>query len=200
MASRKKGAGKTAKRSASRRRPARLSPRLALDALDPIDPDSGDVNVVIETTRGSRNKLKYDESLGLFTLAHVLPEGAVFPYDFGFVPGTKAGDGDPVDVLVLMGDSAPTASLVRVRLVGSILAEQQKDGERPQRNDRLIGVASEDHTYDDTHELSDLSDAIVRQVEHFFVSYNEARGTRFTVVGRGDAAAARREVMKARGG
>jgi len=189
---------KAAKKSASRKRRSRAAPRLALDTLDPIDPDSGDVNVIIETTRGSRNKLKYDASLGLFTLAHVLPEGAVFPYDFGFVPGTKAGDGDPVDVLVLMGDSAPAAALVRVRLVGSILAEQQKEGERPERNDRLIGVASEDHTYDDTREISDLSDALVRQVEHFFVSYNEARGTRFTVMGRGDAAAARREVMKSR--
>lgn len=195
MAAKKKSARKAAKRSSARKR---ASPRLSLDTLDPIDPDSRDVNVVIETTRGSRNKLKYEASLGLFTLAHVLPEGAVFPYDFGFVPGTKAGDGDPVDVLVLMGDSAPTAALVRVRLVGSILAEQQREGEPAERNDRLIGVASEDHTYDDTRELSDLSDALVRQIEHFFISYNEARGTRFTVLGRGDAAAARREVMKSR--
>ena len=59
------------------------------------------VQVVIETPRGSRNKLKFDVASQHFKLSKVLPEGMVFPYDFGFVPSTKAEDGDPLDVLVL---------------------------------------------------------------------------------------------------
>lgn len=71
--------------------------------LRPIDKDDDlAVQVVIETPKGSRNKFAYDPKLGVFKLKRVLPEGMVFPYEFGFVPSTKAEDGDPVDVLILM--------------------------------------------------------------------------------------------------
>ena len=64
--------------------------------------DEEELNVVIETPKGSRNKYNYDEKLGLFKLGGVLPSGASFPFDFGFVPSTVGGDGDPLDVLVLL--------------------------------------------------------------------------------------------------
>ena len=57
------------------------------------------INVVVETPKGCRNKFKFDESLQCFRLGKILPLGASFPYDFGFVPGTRAEDGDPLDVL-----------------------------------------------------------------------------------------------------
>ena len=92
--------------------------------------DEEELNVVIETPKGSRNKYNYDENLGLFKLGGVLPSGASFPFDFGFVPSTLGGDGDPLDVLVLMDESAFTGCLVRVRLVGVVEAEQtERDGE-----------------------------------------------------------------------
>src|SRR3954470_11910886 len=53
------------------------------------------VEVLIETPRGSRNKFTYDEKRNAFRLKTVLPIGASFPYDFGFVPGTQGEDGDP---------------------------------------------------------------------------------------------------------
>src|SRR5262245_2091227 len=71
-------------------------------SLPPFDRDSGLLNVIVETTQGSRNKLKYDEARRMFRLNTVLPAGEAFPYGFGFVPGTKGQDGDPVDALVLM--------------------------------------------------------------------------------------------------
>ncbi|HYP52626.1 MAG TPA: inorganic diphosphatase, partial [Pyrinomonadaceae bacterium] len=61
--------------------------------------DEEELNVVIETPKGSRNKYEYDERLGLFKLGGVQPSGASFPFDFGFVPSTVGGDGDPLDVL-----------------------------------------------------------------------------------------------------
>ena len=72
--------------------------------LPPFDPDTHDLNVIIETPKGSRNKYTYDEPRGLFKLGGVLPAGASFPFDFGFVPSTVGGDGDPLDVLVLMDE------------------------------------------------------------------------------------------------
>lgn len=72
--------------------------------LRPFDTDDNrKLRVVIETPKGSRNKFAFDPKEGVFELKKVLPAGMAFPYDFGFVPTTKADDGDPVDVLVLNG-------------------------------------------------------------------------------------------------
>src|SRR6476646_758658 len=71
-----------------------------LEHLSPREPDSELVRVLVDTPKGSRNKYKYDEKLGLYRLSKVLPLGTAFPYDFGFIPSTQAADGDPLDVLV----------------------------------------------------------------------------------------------------
>jgi inorganic pyrophosphatase len=93
------------------------------------DPETGDVLAVIETPRGSRNKYAFDLDLGTFRLKAVLPQDNVFPFDFGFIPSTKADDGDPLDVLVLLEDSVPRGSAISVRLIGAIEAEQKEKGE-----------------------------------------------------------------------
>src|SRR3954469_6625001 len=99
------------------------------DRLGAFAPRSGELNVIIETPKGSRNKFDFDEELGLFKLGGVLPAGAVFPFDFGFVPATRGGDGDPLDVLVLMDEPAFVGCLVAARLIGVIEAEQAEGGE-----------------------------------------------------------------------
>ena len=70
---------------------------------------------VIETPKGSRNKFDYDPDSNLFMLGGLLPEGMMFPFDFGFIPSTLADDGDPLDVMVLMDAPANTACLIEVR-------------------------------------------------------------------------------------
>jgi inorganic pyrophosphatase len=62
--------------------------------------------VVVETPKGSRNKYAFDPDNRVFELKKVLPAGMALPYDFGFLPSTKGGDGDPLDVLVLMDEPA----------------------------------------------------------------------------------------------
>ena len=140
------------------------------------------VNVVVETPKGSRNKMKYDFELGCFRLSDVLPAGAAFPYDFGFVPGTRAEDGDPIDVLLLMDQSTFPGTLVTARLVGTIEAEQTEDGETV-RNDRLIAVSTEARDYHDLHSAKDLDSHLVKELEHFFRSYNEMEGRDFKCLG-----------------
>jgi inorganic pyrophosphatase len=93
-------------------------------ALAPFDEKTGALNVVVETPKGRRNKFKFDERLELFTLTKVLPSGAVFPFDFGYVPATKGEDGDPLDVLLLMDEPVFVGCLVAARLVGVIEVEQ----------------------------------------------------------------------------
>ena len=138
--------------------------------------------VVIETPRGCRNKFKFDAETNSFSLSSVLPAGAVFPYDFGFVPGTKASDGDPLDVLLLMDEPAFPGCRVKARLIGIIEAEQSEDGQRI-RNDRVLAVADEAHDYRDIRSPEDLNHNLLRELEHFFVSYNQARGKKFKLLG-----------------
>ena len=148
------------------------------------DPESKDLNVVIETPKGCRNKYKFDEKAGLFALGGVLPAGAVFPFDFGYVPATRGEDGDPLDVLILMDEPAFVGCVVPARLIGVIEAEQtERDGKR-ERNDRLIAVATNSHNHHDLRSLKDVSDSLLDEIEHFFVSYNESRGKRFKPLGR----------------
>ena len=162
--------------------------------LDAFDAEGAELNVIIETAKGSRNKFNYDDELQLFMLGGVLPAGAVFPFDFGFVPSTLGGDGDPLDVLVLMDEPAFTGCLVRVRLVGVIEAEQtERDGETT-RNDRLIGVAAESRLHNKVRSLAGLNENLLDEIEHFFVSYNEIKGKEFKPLGRFGPVRARRLV------
>src|ERR1700730_1275382 len=97
--------------------------------LDPNTTGSAElVRVIVETPKGSRNKYAFSEDRRIFELSKVLPTGMDFPYDFGFVPSTRAEDGDPIDVLLLMDESAYPGCLVEARLVGVIEAEQDEDG------------------------------------------------------------------------
>jgi len=150
----------------------------ALNRLTPFH--NGRLMVVIETPKGSSNKLAFEPKYGTFVLKGVLPVGAVFPFDFGFVPSTRGGDGDPLDVLVLMDAPVFPGCIVRSRLIGAIEAEQTEDGET-ERNDRLIAVAAVSAAHRSIRELGDLSRNLLAQIQHFFVSYNELKGKRFEV-------------------
>src|SRR5438552_8843172 len=120
-----------------------------LSKLSPqLDQKKGTCRAIIETPKGCRNKFDYDPNSGLFMLGGLLPEGMMFPYDFGFVPSTLGEDGDPLDVLVLMDEPAHVGCLVDIRLIGVMEAEQTQDGATI-RNDRLIGVAIHSSSHDD---------------------------------------------------
>jgi inorganic pyrophosphatase len=148
----------------------------------PVGAD-GEVHVVIDTPRGSRIKVKWDEDLGVFKLSHVLTAGAVFPFDFGFVPGTRAADGDAIDVLVLAEEPQFSGCLVVARPIGGIEAEQTQDGQTF-RNDRLLAVAAASRSYGAVHELSDLPPTLVAEIEQFFINYNLMRDRVFQPIGK----------------
>ena len=151
----------------------------AMRRITPFDHGSKDLNVIVDTPKNSRNKYKFDHKAGMFELGGVLSAGHSFPHDFGFIPNTIGGDGDPLDVLILMEEPAFVGCLVKCRLIGGIEAEQTEKGGEPQRNDRLLAVSSKSIDYQDIAALSDLNKILVDEIEHFFVSYNEAKGKTF---------------------
>jgi len=165
--------------------------------LAPFAPGSPEhLRVIIETPQGSRNKFSYDEELGLFKLGGVLPAGAVFPFDFGFVPSTTGGDGDPLDVLVIMDEPAFAGCLVETRLLGVMEAEQTEENGETTRNDRLIAIAANARNHREVRLLGQLNANLVDEIEHFFVSYNEMKGKRFTLLGRHGAQRAERLIAE----
>jgi len=159
--------------------------------------DGKDLNVVIDTPRYSRNKYKQDKNSGMFMLSGVLAEGHSFPYDFGFIPGTEGEDGDELDVLVLMDQPAFVGCLVTCRLIGGIKAEQKEPKKKPERNDRLLAVASKSIEYEDISSYTDLTKKVLDQIEHFFISYNQVKGKTFTPTGRFGVQAAAKIVRQA---
>ena len=163
------------------------------ETLTPFDRECGNLNVVIETPKGCRNKYGFDIDLQRYRLTGVLPAGAVFPFDFGSIPGTVGEDGDPLDVLLLMDEPVFTGCLVKARLLGVIEAEQTEKG-KTERNDRLIAVAAQSHTHASLKSLSKLEPKLLDEIEHFFVSYNAARGKQFKPIARKGPLAAKRLV------
>jgi inorganic pyrophosphatase len=151
--------------------------------LPPFDRESGELNVIIDTPKGSRNKFSWDAKRELFELSGVLPAGAVFPYDFGFLPNTRGEDGDALDVLVLMDEPAFTGCLVASRLLGVIEAKQTEEGKK-MRNDRLIAVAANSRTHAHLQALDEIEPKLLDELEHFFISYNKAKGKKFKPLGR----------------
>ena len=154
-----------------------------LDDLPSFDEETGEVNAIVDTPKGSRNKFKYDQEKRLLKLSGVLPLGASFPFDFGYIPATKGEDGDALDILILMDEPAFPGCLVPAKLIGVIEAEQTEAGETS-RNDRLIAVAADSRNHSQVRFLGDLNSNALAEIEHFFVSYNEAKGKEFKVLGR----------------
>lgn len=173
-----------------------MMPRI--DDLPTFSQRNGFVHAVIETPRGSRAKFKYEPKLGLFTLHKALGLGFSYPFAFGFIAGTKAEDGDPLDVLMLTTLDPPTGCIVEARLIGVIEIEQRDDGQGPiVRNDRLIAVPALEHDDRQPQKLETLAPREIEDIEAFFIVSAERDGKQVNIVGRRDADQAIALVRKA---
>jgi inorganic pyrophosphatase len=161
--------------------------------LPPRDPgDSETIHVIIETPKGSRNKYAFDAEQKIFELKKVLPAGMAFPYDFGFIPSTKAEDGDPTDVLVLMDEPAFPGCLLKCRLIG-IIEGEEKGKKGTERNDRIVAIEEENHSYAHVKHIDDLGKKFTKELETFFVNYHELSDSHYKILDvRGPGEARRR--------
>jgi inorganic pyrophosphatase len=93
--------------------------------------DDGEVHVVVETPRGSRAKLDYDPKLKTFTLSKSLLAGLTYPYDWGFLPRTKAEDDDPLDVMVLHDAATFPGLVLTCNVIGVLQVDSAATGRSP---------------------------------------------------------------------
>jgi inorganic pyrophosphatase len=148
------------------------------------------VHIVIETPAGSRTKYAWNPDAQAFVVRKVLPLGATFPYDFGFVVGTRAPDGDPLDALVLADEPLVLGCLVVCRILGAIECKTSKPGEELRRNDRLIAVPVASIAGAAWQDLPDLGDRLVREIADFLADYTRREGGTFELLGTARRAAA----------
>jgi inorganic pyrophosphatase len=138
--------------------------------------------ITIETPKGSRIKFNYDPESSCYKLKKMLPAGMEFPFDFGFIPGTRGGDGDPLDIISVAEFPTFAGCIVECRIIGAIVAEQTESGGTPVRNDRFLGVPLASEQFHDIQEISQLPSKLITDLQHFFSNYNAAENKGFRVL------------------
>jgi inorganic pyrophosphatase len=150
----------------------------------PARGENGSVHVVVESPRGSTNKFKFDPGLGALTLSRPLPEGLAYPHDWGFVPSTRAADGDPLDAMIVWDGVSYPGVVVACRPIGVLLVEQTstKTGRR-EHNDRLAVLPVDAPRWADVRTIDDLSERARSELSHFFEAAVEFEGKDLKILG-----------------
>ena len=163
---------------------------LELDARD----EKGELRVVVESPRGSDFKLRYDPELGAFLFQRVLP-GLRYPYDWGFVPGTRAEDGDPLDAMVIQERATWPGVIIASLPIGALkISETKQPGGEKRRNDRLFVVPSSDGSL---RSLDELAAGQLRELEHFFVETGKLANKEVSVEGWAGPSEAQKLIARA---
>lgn len=159
-------------------------------APGPNPPDV--IYAVIEVPKGSRNKYEYSKTAGVIKLDRVLYSPLHYPGDYGFIPQSFYGDGDPLDILVMMNEPTFPGCVIEVRPIG-MLRMIDKD----QNDDKILAVPSTDPQFDDILDFDDLPRHFPKEVEHFFLVYKQLQGTTVTSGGWGHATDAKMAIRNA---
>ena len=157
-------------------------------------PSEGCIYVVIEIPRGSRNKYEIDHEHGRVFLDRRLFTATTYPADYGFVPDTLAGDGDPLDALVLLDDPVYPGVWVEARPVG-VLYMQDEAGE----DAKLICVPPKEPRWAGVNDISDMTPQLLAEIQHFFEVYKALEPDKYTsTTGMGGRDQAWQEIREAR--
>ena len=154
----------------------------------------GCIHVVIEIPRGSRNKYEIDHENGRVYLDRRLFTATTYPADYGFIPDTLGGDGDPLDALVLLEDSVYPGVWVAARPVG-VLYMTDEAGE----DAKVICVPPREPRWTDVHDIADMTPQLIQEIQHFFEVYKALEpGKLATTSGLAGRDAAWQEIEEAR--
>lgn len=152
------------------------------------------VYVVVESTKGSRNKFVYDLENGVMMLDRVLHSCVHFPGDLGFIPQTSCETGGPLDALVLVKDSTFPGCIVKCRTVA--ILRMMDSG---MHDDKLVAVPSGDPRFDHIEDVADLPAQLRAEIEHFFTTHKDLEpGSHVVSGGWCDVVAASTAIERAR--
>lgn len=173
-----------------------LLPKLSIvDKISAMTEPQGDINVVVEIPKDSRIKYELDHQTGVLFVDRKLYTSMVYPFNYGFLPGTLEEDGDPVDVLLLGEESLFPLSVVRATPLGVLLTEDEEG-----KDSKIIAIPTPkvDPAYSNIKQISDIPASILEKVKHFFEHYKELEPGKFVkVVGYADKQVARQKINEA---
>ncbi|HWA55661.1 MAG TPA: inorganic diphosphatase [Gemmatimonadales bacterium] len=150
------------------------------------------VNAIVEIPTNERNKFELDKDLGIFRLDRVLHSAVHYPGDYGFLPQTLGDDGDPLDVLVLMTIPVFPGCLVECRPIGLFHLI-----DRGKADEKVLAVPLGDPYSEEIHELADVPQHTLKEIEHFFQVYKDLEGVTTRTRGFEGAAEAREAITHA---
>ena len=145
-------------------------------ATTPTPSQRDTIDVVIEIPRGSRNKYEVDHTTGRIRLDRRLFSATTYPTEYGFIPDTLSEDGDPLDVLVLTEDPTFPGCWIEVRPVGVMWMEDDAG-----RDAKVLCVHHREPRWRDVHDISDLPDEQLAEIEHFFATYKDLEPGKFSI-------------------
>jgi inorganic pyrophosphatase len=143
------------------------------------------IEVVVEVPMGSRNKYELDKERGVFVLDRMLFSAVHYPGDYGFVDHTLAKDGDPLDVVVILGE--PT--FPGCRILGRILGNLDMEDDAGQ-DDKLLCVPETDPRWRELQDIDDVPAHLKDEISHFFNVYKDLEHKEVIVRGWQDRATA----------
>jgi inorganic pyrophosphatase len=146
-----------------------------------IDPGSDCpevVRMIVEIPKNSSNKYEYDGELGVFRLDRALYSPLHYPGDYGFIPGTLAEDGDPLDVITMVDEPSYPGVLIFVRPVGYLEMMDQNEPDQ-----KILAVPNSNPRFDQIHTMDQVFPHKLREIEHFFAIYKELEGKRTQMKG-----------------
>jgi inorganic pyrophosphatase len=140
------------------------------------------MDIIIETPKGSNLKYVWDKALRLFRIKKKLAEGLVFPFDFGFIPGTRGEDGGPLDIMVIAEFSTFPGCVMDCRVIGCIQAVQST-GNKKIRNDRYLAISEHSESFKKVNSIEQLPPQILTDIEQFLINYISAEGKEISLSG-----------------
>lgn len=139
---------------------------------------SRSVDVFVEIPKGSRAKYELDKATGRIRLDRVLFASVHYPADYGFVTDTLAGDGDPLDALVVVEEPTFPGCIVPARPIGTLLMRDEKG-----QDEKIIAVPVGDPRFDQVQALEDLAPHWLKEIETFFATYKTLEGEAVELAG-----------------
>ena len=140
--------------------------------------------VVVESPRGSAAKLKFDPTMEVMTLSRPLTMGVTYPFDWGFIPGTAASDGDPLDAMLLWDTPTFPGVVIPCRALGVVQVDQRKArGGGRERNDRVVAIPLKAPRFEQFRTVRDVPRRIRRELEEFFVQVTALEGKDVKILG-----------------
>lgn len=152
------------------------------------------VNAVVEIPYGSSVKYELDKDSGALMVDRVLYSAVYYPANYGFVPCTLADDGDPVDILVLNEYPLQGGSVVKVRLIGVLIMEDESG-----MDEKILALPLNkvDPSYAKIRSIDDLEDARLAKIKNFFETYKMLENDKWVKIKKFEGAKKAYEILDA---